>query len=192
MKRLSLYLFLILFTFQTSSQADDIRDFQIEGISLGDSLLDHFSKGDIQRYERIHYTDKKYFFLSLDNLGEIYDRLQVGYKNGDKNYKIELINGVILFKQEIQKCYEKQNKVLEDIKSNFTELSLKVTGPLNQKRKLPNHPKPLKARMYYVDLPPKGSIVIYCSDHPIENNSDDRLKVQIESTDMSVYLASQQ
>ena len=35
MKRLSLYLFLILFTFQTPSQADDIRDFQIEGMSVG-------------------------------------------------------------------------------------------------------------------------------------------------------------
>jgi hypothetical protein len=36
MKRLSLYLFLILFTLPTPSQADDISDFEIEGISLGD------------------------------------------------------------------------------------------------------------------------------------------------------------
>ena len=27
----------------TPSQADDIRDFQIEGMSLGDSLLDYFN-----------------------------------------------------------------------------------------------------------------------------------------------------
>ena len=40
MKRLSLYLFLILFALPTPSQADDIRDFQIEGMSVGDSLLD--------------------------------------------------------------------------------------------------------------------------------------------------------
>ena len=30
--------------FATTSQADDIRDFQIEGISVGDSLLDYFPK----------------------------------------------------------------------------------------------------------------------------------------------------
>ena len=47
MKKLSLYLFLLLFTLQTPSQADDIRDFQIEGISVGDSLLDYFSEEEI-------------------------------------------------------------------------------------------------------------------------------------------------
>ena len=48
MKRLSLYLFLIFFTLQTPSKADDIRDFQIEGISIGDSLLDYFSEEKIK------------------------------------------------------------------------------------------------------------------------------------------------
>ena len=46
MKRLSLYLFLLFFTLQTPSQADDIRDFQIEGMSVGDSLLDYINKED--------------------------------------------------------------------------------------------------------------------------------------------------
>ena len=49
MKRLSLYLFLILFTLQTPSWADDIRDFQIEGMSIGDSLLDYFSEKEIKK-----------------------------------------------------------------------------------------------------------------------------------------------
>ena len=40
MKRLLLILILTL-SFQTLSKADDIRDFEIEGISVGDSLLNH-------------------------------------------------------------------------------------------------------------------------------------------------------
>ena len=32
----------------TPSQANDIRDFQIEGITLGDSLLDYFSEEEIK------------------------------------------------------------------------------------------------------------------------------------------------
>ena len=47
MKNLSAYLFLLLFSHQTPSEADDIRDFQIEGISVGDSLLDYFSEEKI-------------------------------------------------------------------------------------------------------------------------------------------------
>ena len=47
MKKLNIYLFLFLFSFQTSSWADDIRDFQIEGMSVGDSLLDFVSEEKI-------------------------------------------------------------------------------------------------------------------------------------------------
>ena len=35
--------------FMLPSQADDIKDFQIEGISIGDSLLDYLSKREIKR-----------------------------------------------------------------------------------------------------------------------------------------------
>ena len=40
MTRLLLILILTL-SFQTLVKADDIRDFEIEGISIGDSLLNH-------------------------------------------------------------------------------------------------------------------------------------------------------
>ena len=50
MKRLLAYLLLTLsFGFIFNAKADDIRDFQIDGISLGDSLLDHFSKDEIKK-----------------------------------------------------------------------------------------------------------------------------------------------
>ena len=43
MKKLLLILILTL-SFQTLAKADDIKDFQIEGISIGDSLLKFSSK----------------------------------------------------------------------------------------------------------------------------------------------------
>ena len=43
MKFLFLILFLIL-NFQSWTKANDIRDFQIEGMSIGDSALKYFSK----------------------------------------------------------------------------------------------------------------------------------------------------
>ena len=52
MKKLSAYLFLILFSFQTSSWADDIQDFQIAGISVGDSLLDYFTEEEIKKKKK--------------------------------------------------------------------------------------------------------------------------------------------
>ena len=50
--------------FITSSQADDIRDFQIEGMSVGDSLLNYFSEDEINsnlNYESYSWKAKKKF-----------------------------------------------------------------------------------------------------------------------------------
>ena len=47
MKKL-LAIFILCLCFTTSSQADDIRDFQIEGINIGDSLLDFFSLNQLK------------------------------------------------------------------------------------------------------------------------------------------------
>ena len=42
--RVLLIILILLFNLQSLTKADDIRDFEIEGISIGDSLLDHFNK----------------------------------------------------------------------------------------------------------------------------------------------------
>ena len=50
MKRLLLILILTL-CFQSSSMADDIRDFQIEGMSIGDTLLQFVTNEEIDLSE---------------------------------------------------------------------------------------------------------------------------------------------
>ena len=47
MKKLLILLFSLLFLSSTSVFADDISDFSIEGISIGDSLLDYMTEGEI-------------------------------------------------------------------------------------------------------------------------------------------------
>ena len=58
MKKLLGILVLGLFLI-TPSQADDIRDFQIEGMSIGDSLLDYFSEEEINEKKKNFYIKKK-------------------------------------------------------------------------------------------------------------------------------------
>ena len=48
MNRLLLILILSL-SFQSLVMADDIRDFQIEGMSIGDSLLDFYSENELEK-----------------------------------------------------------------------------------------------------------------------------------------------
>ena len=96
MKRLSLYLFLILFSLQTSSLADDIRDFQIEGMSIGDSLLDYYSEEEILKNKYYAYKLKEYYqtYFSTPN-SDKYTSVQINIKEGDNDFIIASIEGNI-------------------------------------------------------------------------------------------------
>ena len=41
---------ILTFTLQSWTKADDISDFQIEGMSIGDSLLDFMSINEIKKF----------------------------------------------------------------------------------------------------------------------------------------------
>jgi hypothetical protein len=126
MKRLSLYLFLILFTFQTPSQADDIRDFQIEGMSIGDSLLDYFSEEDILSSKRNYQKNKKFYVVYHPEYSELkdYDVIDFYLKTDDKKYKIYAINGITEFKS-LEKCKKKKDEVVKEVSNLFKDLKLK-------------------------------------------------------------------
>ena len=114
MKKLSTYLFLIFFSFSAPSFADDIRDFQIEGMTIGDSLLDYMSEEEIKENVVYVYPDKKFTVSVYKRSTEMYD-FGVGseYKSNDKTYKIHGVQGRISFANNIEGCYEKQDEVLK-------------------------------------------------------------------------------
>ena len=65
--RVFLTVFILIFSLQSWAKADDIRDFQIEGISIGDSLLDYFSEEEIKLefpYKKKH-SAQLFYLMSL-------------------------------------------------------------------------------------------------------------------------------
>ena len=122
MKKLSLYLFLILFSFQAPSWADDIRDFQIEGMSIGDSLLDYFSKEEIKNNTNTgYYTNNEYTSVEFFELPsfEIYETVEFNYKTDDKKYIIAAIAGTLFCEKNIEKCNKKQKEIDLEISNKF-------------------------------------------------------------------------
>ena len=47
--RVYIIVLVLIFSLQSLTKADDIRDFQIEGISIGSSLIDYFTKNEINK-----------------------------------------------------------------------------------------------------------------------------------------------
>ena len=121
MKRLSLYLFLIFFTLQTPSWADDIRDFQIEGMSVGDSLLDYLTEEEIKNNINTgYYTNNEYTSVEFSRPSfEIYDTVEFNYKTDDKKYIIAAIAGVLFCEKNIEKCNKKQKEIDLELSNMF-------------------------------------------------------------------------
>ena len=129
MKRLSLYLFLILLTLPTPSQADDIRDFQIEGMSVGDSLLDYFNQNKINKAKRYDstntgWTNDEMYQLRIFNIGQ-YGEILFHLKKNDKKYIIYRISAIIMMRDNIQDCYSKQNEIASELQNLFPDIKKK-------------------------------------------------------------------
>jgi hypothetical protein len=199
MKRLSLYLFLILFTLQTPSLADDISDFQIEGMSIGDSLLDYLSEEKINK-KKNSYSDKGYIYKSRDfysllfNLAkfETYEFVQIHLKDNDKKYKIFNINGVNFYKQNIDKCYS----AFDSIEKEF-DLMFKNARKVNKKKRPHIFDKSGKSTTtdvyYYFD--DKAFVSIVCTDWSDEITKSykefDNFAVEIASSEFSKWLTNE-
>ena len=129
-----LTLFVLLSSF--SVLADDISDFQIEGISIGDSLLDYFSEEEINSLRTYEYFDKEFYSMDLLNTSltfKIYDGMQVQLKTKDKKYILHGMSGVLIFKNnEFNQCMEKLKIIKKDISNlfiNYTEDEYKRSHP---------------------------------------------------------------
>ena len=88
------FLIILLTTFQNPSLADDIKNFQIERMSIGDSALNYFSETELEDNEQgwHNYSYNEYSTSFMPGKG-IYSWFLVSYGNNDYNFKIEALVG---------------------------------------------------------------------------------------------------
>ena len=126
MKHLFLYLFFILFTPHTPSLADDIRDFQIEGLSVGDSLLEYMSQTEITNNKVNEYHSKSKFIVINYPQANTYYYLYIYVKRNDENYKIHLLRGMNQVKNK-SSCLKNKKEIVQVMKSLFTNATFHET-----------------------------------------------------------------
>ena len=193
MKKLLGVLVLILFTLQTPSWADDIRDFEIEGMSIGDSLLDHLSKEEIiteieKHKPEYNYLTDEFGEVYLYGKFEIYDSLSFFVKPDDENYTIYYIAGTIQYDDKIKQCYAKQKEIVEEF-----SLLYKNTRKVEGSALFPWDPTG-KSTARYVDFTFNSGDVITVSCYKyekslkIKNNWADNLSVEIKKKEQSDWM----
>ena len=118
---------ILIFNIQSWTKADDIKDYEIEEISIGQSVLKYFSLNEIEQNKWDYYSNKEYTPLQFDNpsFAKIYDGIDIQYKTNDKDYKIEGLSGIIFYrdKEKIKDCYKKMDGIIVDVRSIFSNLN---------------------------------------------------------------------
>ena len=129
---MKILLTLFVLFFSSAVIADDISEFKIEGISIGDSLLEHMSENEIIKNmtDVYQYIDEKKFittgFFSKD-LTSDFDVIQVTLKINDNKYKVYGVGGNITSIDPTE-CLIKQKEIDNDINDNFSDF--KKSGPV--------------------------------------------------------------
>jgi hypothetical protein len=176
----------LIFSLQSWTKANDIRDFQIEGMSIGDSLLDFYSKREINNF--LNYddlpSDMKFRIADYEKKIGSYDGLQFFYKPKDQKFKIYSVAGHVYCNSK-NKC----NKIFEQIKSDME----KSLGEKNFKKDTYKHfdDKSGKsvATVYYLNFD-GGHIKIEYMDWSKKMKWSDNVNVTINTIEVIDWLKS--
>ncbi len=105
----------------TSSKSDDIRDFQIEGISIGDSLLKHMTTSQIKNSKVVsNYKSDKYKTIIANLNLKTFERVQISFRSNDNEFLIEGIMAIKSYKNKnFKDCTSLALKIAEEASSLF-------------------------------------------------------------------------
>jgi len=184
--KILLTVFVLLFS--SSVVAEDISDFQIEGMSIGDSALDFFSETHININEEDYYKDKKFtpvrnVKLSFEYTN--YDVVNFNYKTGDKKYIIYNISGKINYDNNIDECLIKMDEIINDLKQIFKnekfydKQTYSHKGDPTGKSKVTDVIFELKS----------GDVVVQCYDWSDEFDFIDNLSVSLDSREFFNWMS---
>jgi hypothetical protein len=189
MKRLLLILILTL-SFQTLTKADEIRDFEIEGISIGDSLLDYFSQEEIKNSKRYDHTNSswtsdKMFQLRTNNKGP-YTEIMFALKKNDKRYTVYGISGLVKMEYNISDCYPKLENVSNELKELFPKAKVERSSGKHEGDKS----KKSKTTSIYFILPSGDFTSVSCYDWSKEMGYWDNFRISIITREFDNWVAS--
>ena len=188
MKKLLKILFFVLLL-NSNAYAENMEDFELEGVSVGNSLLDYFSEKEIINNSKYIYENKKSFSKDIaiiyynKNLKE-YDLIQIDFKINDKKFEIVGLSGFIVYDNDLDSCYKKQEQIFKDLKIIFK-------GVNTLKFDVEDHPGypigevKLKRFSFFLNENKNSNLEIICFD---ALKLEDRLSVSFKSLEFNNWL----
>ena len=191
--RIILIIVIFIFSLQSLTKAEKVTDFVIEGISVGDSLLDFYSQEQINRFFIVEYpSSKKFIGWETDRSinFEEYTAMTFHVKSDDNTMKIFSIKGMLNYPNKIESCLNKKKEIVEQIKGKVSYQDL-----YNYEDNFGNKMGESKAYITDFDLSDGGGIRVWCSvwdkRHEGSKNWIDTLNVSASSKPFFDFLSNE-
>ena len=185
--KIILKLLTLVICFQSLTIADDISDFEIEGMSIGDSALDFFEKSSIVKNTWDYPGSNKYKRVQNDNISffELYDAVDFMYETNDKKYLIQSLAGIFLT-INMEQCIKKQNSIAKDLKIAFPN----ANKTERDKTYNDNHWQGSRNRQitFWLD---NGIASVHCNDYSKKHGGQDHLAVNLRTNKSNEFLVNE-
>ena len=186
--RAFIVVFVLIFSLQSWTKADDIKEFEIDGMSIGDSLLNFFDKEKIINLKKINYPNSdKFYGVWLYSSSDKYDTYGFTLKKDDNKFVIYQLKGTV--DMSYKKCMNLKDNIKNEIKQ-----SLRISSEDNYRSNYQNNYG--KSHSEVTDLIVKnGFIRIWCEnfDRNFEASKDwiESLNVDASSEEYMDWINSE-
>ena len=177
-----------------------ISDYKIEGMSIGDNLLDYMNEKDIlkiieQTKNHYSYLDEPYKYADVYSFKKYntYESIAFAIRNNiNKDYKILSIRGLIPYIQNLDACMQKRDIIAADFSEMFPNAETVVWKKANQL-------DPSGNSMFYLVtmvLTNGDEVKIHCSNWDenfrLKNKISEGLSIELSSKEVVSWLAGVQ
>ena len=159
---IKIILTLILFI-SSSVLAENISDFELKGISIGDSVLNFYSQEEINNGLITEYPNsKKIIELSIiEEEHDDFEQMNFSVYSNDDQYIILSLSGYMNFENSVEECLIKKDNIENDILDILDIQNIEIDEYTYQYEKIGDG----KNYAYITDYDlSDGSIRIYCNE----------------------------
>ena len=181
----TLFTFFVLFF--SSIAISNEHNYKIEGIGLGESLLDFFTINEINNSKSNYYKNNEFTNIAIDyhRIFKEFDRMQFNYKTDDPKLIIQSISGIYFYiNKNVKKCHSKMSKIADEISKTYRN-SEKFENTI-----IHDADKSGKSKYKYIMILSNSIKVatVICYDFSKEINFTDFLSVNIRTEEFNKFL----
>ena len=175
--KIILTVLVLIFSFQSWTKADDISNFQIKGMSIGDSALDFFSESKIHTSKQNFYKGKEFSTSEIENF-------QITYKSNDPKFILASIGKMEAM--DISRCSKEIVSLVEDIENMFSS-NVKLLGPKRLVHWADDSKKSWHDQ-YFFRFKNRDAIIVECYNWSENVPWKDHLRVRITTKEVLNFL----